>query len=280
MSMLKHPSLFVRAGVLGLVAAVVVTGPSRAHAQPPGTDIYLAPLATGKIVEIGEPVNVTKRSGYDNQPHFARDGLYFLYASIDTSGQADVYRYHIGEGRHERVTNTPESEYSPTLLPGTSGFSSVRVEADGTTQRLWRFDTDGGNPRLLMTDVDSVGYHAWVGDETLVLFIVGEPHTLRVVDVPSQGEAIVARDIGVSLLGNSGTQRVSFTQLVGEVMRVRFLDVPERGITDGPMLPWARCTARGRPMARFCARASPLYTGTTVSRGAPRRISPRTMSRV
>ena len=44
--------------------------------------------------------------------------------------------------RRRRVTNTPESEYSPTVTPDGAHISVIRVEADGT-QRLWRFTLDG-----------------------------------------------------------------------------------------------------------------------------------------
>ena len=45
-------------------------------------------------------------------------------------------------GSTTRVTNTPESEYSPTVTPDGAHISVIRVEADGT-QRLWRFTIDG-----------------------------------------------------------------------------------------------------------------------------------------
>ena len=59
--------------VLALAAAPVL-GFGRAAAQA-GTDIYLARLTTeaGRVT-VGEPVNATKRPGYDNQPYFTADG--------------------------------------------------------------------------------------------------------------------------------------------------------------------------------------------------------------
>ena len=60
------------------------------------------------------------------------------------------------------MTETVESEYSPTPLPAADGFSTVRVEQDGT-QRLWAFDSSGGAPRLLLETIQPVGYHGWLG---------------------------------------------------------------------------------------------------------------------
>ena len=47
----------------------------QAAAAPPATDIYLADLrvADGRV-QVGTPVNVTARPGYDNQPFFLPDG--------------------------------------------------------------------------------------------------------------------------------------------------------------------------------------------------------------
>jgi len=179
-----------------------------ASAQVPDTDIWLAGLsASGRSIRVSPPVNLTKRTGYDNQPAFLRDGSGFLYVVADDD-QTDVYRFDLARGESTRVTRTPESEYSPTPLAD-GGFSTVRVEAD-STQRLWRFDKTGTVATLVASDVDSVGYHAWVNDQTLALFIVGEPHTLRIVDVATQSERTVARDIGRSILLAPGKHGVSF----------------------------------------------------------------------
>ncbi|HEX5132027.1 MAG TPA: hypothetical protein VFX92_06030 [Candidatus Krumholzibacteria bacterium] len=180
------------------------------RAQLPDTDIWLADLTIDDAgIRIGTPVNATRRPGYDNQPCFLPSGGAFLYSAGDSTG-TDVYRRE-ADGTIVRLTRTPESEYSPTPLPlGMDGFCAVRVEAD-STQRLWRFDSDGGNPRLVLADVDSVGYFEWIDRATLALFIVGDPHTLRIVDVASQRETIVARDIGRFIRCVPGTSHLVYT---------------------------------------------------------------------
>lgn len=190
--------------------------PARGQSSPPGTDIYLAPLSLeGGVVEVGRPDNVTSRPGYDNQPFFSFDENFFLFTSADTSGATDIYRYNITEGAIIQVTRTPESEYSPTIVEGGRSFSSVRVEADGT-QRLWQFDLDGTAPRLVLAAVDSVGYHTWVDENTLGLFVLGEPHTLRVADREKDSDRIVASHIGRCLHTVPGTGEISFVQIVSE----------------------------------------------------------------
>lgn len=220
------------------LAMIVLLGvwPTPSPAQP-GTDIYIAPLQLGQHPVIGVPENITGRGGYDNQPFFSPDGSYLLFASADTSGQTDVFRYGFAAGVTERLTHTVESEYSPTILPRGDGFSTVRVEADGVTQRLWRFDLDGSHPQLVMADVDSVGYHTWLDGENLVLFIVGDPHTLRRVHVPTQNEQVIARDVGRSVFKVPGQPMVSFTQPGNDGFVARIYDAFDGQIIEGAEIP-------------------------------------------
>lgn len=186
------------------------------QAGPPATDIYVADLRVDhRRVTVDAPVNVTARPGYDNQPCFLPSGHAFLYTAVHEDGQADIYRYDLDRKTSTRVTNTRESEYSPTPLPKGVGFSVVRVEAD-STQRLWAFDADGTHPRLVLDSIKPVGYHAWADDHTLVLFVLGTPATLQIADARSPGApgTVVARDIGRSLqrIPKRGGGAISFVQ--------------------------------------------------------------------
>ncbi len=185
------------------------------------TDIHLFPMAIrdGRVVVTGEPRAVTDRAGYDNQPYFTPDGR-LLYTSI-RGDQADTYRHDPATGRSERVTSTPESEYSPTPVPGSDRFSVVRVEAD-SAQRLWSFATDGTRPRLLLEDVDPVGYHAWSGDR-VALYVLGNPATLRIGDPATGGVRVAAQNIGRSLQTVPGRPAISYTQDLGSGWVIREL---------------------------------------------------------
>src|SRR3954454_139280 len=106
---------------------------SRTDAAPPDTEIFLAPLtsADGRPA-VGAPENITNTPGYDNQPSFTPDGGAVLFTSARGGKQTDIYRYDISTRRTARVTNTPESEYSPTVTPDRQHISVIRVEADQT----------------------------------------------------------------------------------------------------------------------------------------------------
>src|SRR6266550_6831098 len=143
-----------------VVAGLIAAGASLRAQGPPSTDIFLVPLSIedGRPV-VGMPINVTNRPGYDNQPSFTPDGRAFLFTSIHDGGQSDIYRYDLASKQITRVTTTPESEYSATVMPGGERFSVVRVETD-STQRLWSFALNGSDPKVVLEALKPVGYSA------------------------------------------------------------------------------------------------------------------------
>ncbi|MFO7894041.1 MAG: MarC family protein [Longimicrobiales bacterium] len=213
----------------GLAAAAVLVAagtawPTAAVAQA-DTDIHVYSIdrRDGRIMVTGGPRAVTDRAGYDNQPHFTPDGQ-LLYTSI-RGGQADTYRYNPATGQNTRVTATPESEYSPTPIPGSDRFGVVRVEAD-SAQRLWSFAADGTRPRLVLEDVEPVGYHAWSADRVGV-YVLGDPPTLRLADPATEGVRLVAQNIGRSLQSVPERPAMSFTQDLGSGWVIRELRVAD-----------------------------------------------------
>lgn len=187
-------------------------------AAPSGTDIWLARLvrdADGGLTVL-DPANVTQRPGYDNQPAFLPDGSGFYYTAADEAGQADIwFRPLEGNSGYAVTATAPESEYSGTPLPDGGGFSAVRVEAD-STQRLWRFDGDGGNAAPLFPRVAPVGYHAWVDGSTAVLYVLGDPPTLQVTHTADGTATVVAQDVGRSIQPIPGSRDVSYVQNVAD----------------------------------------------------------------
>lgn len=186
-----------------------------AFVPPRDADILLADLSRGPegLPSIGAPTNLTQRPDYDNQPHFTPDGSGLWYTANDAqSGQSDIWRYDFATERVTRITQSaPESEYSATPLPDGSGISTIRVEAD-STQRLWRFSLDGLNPSVILPDLAPVGYHKWVDESTLVMFVLGSPPTLQVGDVRTGRSRVVTEDIGRSIQNIPGTFDVSYVQ--------------------------------------------------------------------
>jgi hypothetical protein len=189
---------------------------------PPATDVYLAPLTSdGKTLKVGKPENISNSPGYDTQPFFSPDerSLYFTSARGNVvskcgSPQSDVYRFDLGSRAIAQVTETAECEYSPTVTPDGRHVSVIQVEPDGT-QRLWKFTLEGKSPTVVLDAVKPVGYHAWLSETMLALFVLGQPATLQVADTTTGKAVVVATDIGQSIVRIPGGG-ASFVQQAGE----------------------------------------------------------------
>jgi hypothetical protein len=214
-----------------LLLLLVLAAPSRAQ-TPPSTDIFLAPLAmqNGRPM-IGVPVNITNRPGYDNQPSFTPDSRSILYTSTREDAQSDIYRYDLGSKQITRVTSTPESEYSATVMPGGTRFSAIRVERD-SAQRLWSFALDGSDPKVVIASLKPVGYHAWLDANVLVMFVLGQPNALVAGDMRGGKLDTLARGIGRSLAALPDRLGFSYTQTVDSVQMLRTMGRPPRAMTS------------------------------------------------
>lgn len=181
------------------------------------TEVYLVEIGRdGRPA--GSPANLTNSPGYDNQPSFLPDGSAVLFTS-DRGGKQDIYKFTIATKAVSQVTNTPETaEFSPLVTPDGRTFSVIRVEVDGT-QRLWRFDLDGSNPRVVLEPIKPVGYHAWVDATHLALFVLGaaatadrpaQPMTLQFADTSTGAAEVIDSRIGRSLHVRPGAGTVSY----------------------------------------------------------------------
>jgi hypothetical protein len=203
-----------------------------AASPPKGTDIYLADLQImDDKLTASNPVNITNREGYDNQPAFFPDGSAIFYSSVRENEQADVFKYDLENGTTTRITNTPESEFSPTVMPGGKTFSAVRVEKD-QMQRLWKFNLDGSNPQLILPDIIPVGYHCWANADTLAMFILGEHNSLQTYNLKSGRLDIIEGDIGRSLHKIPDKNAVSYVhKFADKRLLVNRLDLDTNQIT-------------------------------------------------
>jgi len=179
------PAASMAVRILFVLAATA--GLSPASVAQPSTDIFLVPVDGA---DVGRPRRITDREGYDNQPRFLPGGNALVYASWRDGG-TDIMLHDLRTGATRALVDTPQSEYSPTPIPGRDAISLVRDYGD-LKQQLWSFPLDGGKPELLLPDVNPVGYHAWIDEQSLILFVLGEPHTLQRARVgPGSGTVLV-----------------------------------------------------------------------------------------
>jgi Tol biopolymer transport system component len=196
--------------LLQLPASPPPPPPPQPAVSPPGTDIYELSF-DGKLDSLShaKPIAVAHERGYENQPFYTPDGGAILLTGNLDGKQTDIYEFDRKLRRVRPLTATPEGEYSATTTPDGKGFSVIRVEAD-STQRLWRFDRNGTNPRVVLTDIKPVGYHAWIDDDQLALFVLGQPSTLQHARVSTGKATVVAENIGRSLHRIPNSRTVSF----------------------------------------------------------------------
>jgi hypothetical protein len=181
-----------------------------AFAQP-GTDIYLLDLKIkGKSISVDNPVNITNRKGYDNQPFFHPEKSLIYYVSADTTGETDIMVYDFQKKQTSALTNTPEREYSPTVTPDKQ-FVSCIIQRSNGAQDLGKYPIDGGQPEVLINNL-TVGYHAWASNDEVAIFALPGPFTLHVVNVKTKTDTIAADSIGRSLHSMLPHNSISFVQ--------------------------------------------------------------------
>ena len=172
-------------------------------AQLPATNLYKFQMrqVTDSLFVFSKPQFLTNfnKQGYNNQPTFISDNeIYLTVKSSETGDQTDIYSLDLRTNLRTRITATKESEYSATLMPGGGEFSAVRVEADGAqTQRLWKFPIDRSNKGVpVFYNIKDIGYHFWIDQTNVALFIVGEPHYLSIANTRSEVNNLVMSNIG------------------------------------------------------------------------------------
>jgi Tol biopolymer transport system component len=188
-----------------------------------GSEIYLADLTISKTgISLSNPKNITNRKGYDNQAYFHPDKPLIYFSSFNDSGRADIKTFNFKTQQTSSFTLTPDREYSPTVTPDKK-FISCIIQRDNGAQNLGKYPIAGGAPQVIISNL-TVGYHAWLNPTTLVLFVLGEPNTLRTYDVPSGKDVVVQEKIGRCLHKIPGQNAISFVDKSSEKWLIKKFD--------------------------------------------------------
>lgn len=147
-------------------------------AQLIDSDVWLFKIEKNKNIQtLTNPLNITNRKGYDNQPSFSNDDKKIFYVSIREDKQADIYYYDLKRKKNIQFTKTLESEYSPSESQHENEISSVIVEKD-SSQRIHFLNLLTGSDENKF-EFDSVGYYTFLNKDTVVYYKLTEPHSLR-----------------------------------------------------------------------------------------------------
>ena len=168
----------------------------------PQTNVYAFKMQqlSDTVYNFSQPRFLTafNPNGYNNQPNFIDSNTLYLTVQFPNEPNTNIYALDLAKRQKTQITATVESEYSPTRLPNSIYFSTVRVEADGQqTQRLWKFPLDRSNMgEPLFSDIRGVGYHYWVNDYKVALFIVGQPSQLILANTLTGSRVQLINNIG------------------------------------------------------------------------------------
>ncbi|KEO73949.1 TolB-like translocation protein [Anditalea andensis] len=150
---------------------------------------------------------ITDRIGYDNQPNFINEKQ-LVFSSKPDQGHHDIIMYNFETQKFTNITRTDnKSEFSPSLTDCGLYVSAITVEED-STQRLWLYPINMGEPELLYDNIYPVGYYDWY-DNKAVMFVLGSPNKL--IYPYSRDEVdTLSQNVGRSIKKRPGTSQMAY----------------------------------------------------------------------
>lgn len=180
-----------------------------------GTEIILLEIKSenGHYV-FANPVNITQHKGYDNQPYFHPSEPLLYFSSFNEEGRSDIKIFNYKTGKTTALTETGEREYSPTVTPD-GKFISCIIQRDNGAQDLGKYPLRGGKPEIIINHL-TIGYHTWLSNDWLALFVLGDPNTLHLYNLITKSDTLLAKNIGRSLQKIPGENAFSYVQNISE----------------------------------------------------------------
>jgi hypothetical protein len=178
-----------------------------------GSEVYLFKLSVNNnVVLLSEGKNISDHKGYDNQPSFHPVQPIIYFSSFDDSGRSDIRSFNFVTNKLSNFTLTKAREYSPTVTPDKK-FISCIVQRDNGVQDLAKYPAEGGAATVIINDL-KVGYHKWLTDHSLLLFVLKNDSTneLHHYDLSTKTDKIIATNPGRSLHNIPGENATSFIQ--------------------------------------------------------------------
>lgn len=173
-----------------------------AYTQVPETQLFLFKLTRDDTARwhVHSPAFLSNWNpgGYTNQPEWLDDNTLLVSAKRVEETQNEIYLLDLKQGTVRRMTETPESEFSPTLTPDGKHFSVVRqVHSNEVDQQVYQFPLDLSLPgEAVLPRIQNVGYHCWLGANDIALFLVGDPIKLGFASITEGTPRIYSSGIG------------------------------------------------------------------------------------
>jgi hypothetical protein len=170
--------------------------------QVPETSLYLFQLVQDDTMRwhIHSPSLLShwNAGGYTNQPEWLDNNRLLVSTQLKGDTQSEIYLLDLQNQVRQKLTNTPESEFSPLVTPDHRYFSVVRqVHGGSMDQQVCRFPLDlSGSGEVVLRGVYNAGYHCWLNENELALFLVDEPVKLAMMRVDEDAPRIYSSGIG------------------------------------------------------------------------------------
>ena len=203
------------------------------YSQLPKTDLYMFTLLnTGESIFLKDPVYLStfNPEGYNNQPYFIKPSELYITTNLYDKDFTEFIRLDLTNEVYYRVTETDSiSEYSPTPKALSGYFSAVRVEKDGTTQSLWLYPEDHSGPgKRIFKTIDNIGYHCWLSEEEVAMFLVSTPMKLAIGNLKTGEVNHMLDDIGRCFQQDSDGNLLFVHKINSELWYIKSLNVDER----------------------------------------------------
>ena len=200
-----------------------------------GTEIFLLDItnSSGNIT-LSNPKNITNRKGYDNQPFF-HPSQPLLYYTAMQDGQTDIWSYNLKTNMKEKITNTIDSEYSPTVTPDKKYLSCIVQRKSNGDQDLVKYNIKNPTETQMIFEsqkTGKIGYQAWLNPNELISFVLGNPQTLHYQHLISKQDLIIAPNIGRSLHLIPKQKAFSFVQQIEKKWLIRSFNPQKNTIID------------------------------------------------
>ncbi len=173
------------------------------NAQVEPANIYLFDLqkTSDTTFAFNNPRYITSFNprGYNNQPSFVGNDQIYLSVQYPSDNQTDLFLLDLSSNEKIKVTDTPEQEFSPMLMPTRYQFSAIRQEFSGrdTLQRLWQFPLDRlSNGKPIFKYLNRIGYYHWINSTQVAVFITENPNYLAIADTRNDNVEKVADNVG------------------------------------------------------------------------------------
>lgn len=194
----------------------------------PSTDIWLFDFKK-ESYELDNPINITSKPGYDNQPYFNPEGTRLLYSS-EVSGQTEIFEIDIASMKSVQKTRTQTSEYSPQYRG--KDLIVLMVEKD-SMQRVWANPGTRSAKRLTGNNKEQIGYYLFNTSSSMITFILGEPALLKKYEKKKndslfQASAILSDSIGRCMKMIPGSNDFTFTRKRGSSVSLYRFDVAKK----------------------------------------------------